>query len=190
MARVDIPQPRAIITETPTGLLITIPANRNWFVVLFVGFWMCGWLFGECAVIYTLAKGKTPLPANLFLLAWLGAWSVGGVFSGYLWLWNVAGKELIALRTDTLAIKSDVLGFGNLREFDLAEVRDLRIDRPYPGITTLTWNSPAQMFGTGTIAFDYGAKTFRFGLGLDESEARQLVARLNSRHQFQTASAE
>ena len=190
MARVDIPQPRAIITETPTGLLITIPANRNWFVVLFVGFWMCGWLFGECAVIYALAKGKTPLPANLFMLAWLGAWSVGGVFAGYLWLWNVAGKELIALRTDTLAIKSDVLGFGNVREFDLAEVRDLRIDRPYPGITTLTWNSPAQMFGTGTIAFDYGAKTFRFGLGLDESEARQLVARLNSRHPFQTGSAE
>jgi hypothetical protein len=83
-----------------------------------------------------------------------------------------------------------VLGFGNVREFDLAEVRDLRIDRPYPGITTLTWNSPAQMFGTGTIAFDYGAKTFRFGLGLDESEARQLVARLNSRHPFQSASAE
>ena len=190
MARVDIPQPRATITETPTGLLITIPANRNWFVVLFVGFWMCGWLFGEVSAIIMLARAKTPLPANLFMLAWLGGWSVGGAFAGYLWLWNVAGKELIALREDTLAIKSDVLGLGNVREFDLSEVCDLRIDKLSPRLTMFNYNSPAQMFGTGTIAFDYGAKTFRFGLGLDESEARQLIVRLNSRHPFQTAPAE
>ena len=69
MARVDIPLPRARITETPTGLLITIPANRNWFVVLFVGFWMCGWLFGEYAVIIyagerqDTSSGK-PVPAG------------------------------------------------------------------------------------------------------------------------------
>jgi len=193
MARVDIPQPRAIITETTTGLLVTIPANRKWFVVLFVGFWMCGWLFGECSVIIMLARAKTPLPANLFMLAWLGGWTVGGAFAGYQWLWNVAGKELIALREDTLAIKSDVLSFGRVREFDLAEVHDLRIDRP-SGLSMFSGDRrgglPGQPFGNGTIAFDYGAKTFRFALGLDESEARQLVARLNSRHPFQTASAE
>jgi len=149
MARVDIPQPRASITETPTGLLITIPANRNWVRcpgLLDSG--MCGWFVRECSVIIMLARAKTPLPANLFMLAWLGAWTVGGAFAGYLWLWNVAGKELIALRIDTLAIKSDVLGFGRVREFDLAEVRDLRVDRPSPGFTMFNQNSPAQMFGT------------------------------------------
>ncbi len=187
MARVEIPQARARITETPTGLHVSIPANRNWFIVLFMGFWMCGWLFGECAVIYTLIRGKTPLPANLFMLVWLGGWTVGGGFIGYQWLWNMAGKELIVLGQQTLAIKSDVLGFGRVREFDLTEVRDLRVDSASSGLAKLNWGWSGQMSGAGTIAFDYGAKTFHFGSGLDESEARQLIARLSTRYNFQTA---
>jgi hypothetical protein len=189
MTRVEIPRARASIMETPTSLLVAIPATRNWFIVLFIGFWMCGWLFGEGAVIHTLASGKTPLTSNLFLFGWLGAWTVGGTFAGYQWLWNVVGKELIVLGQQTLAIKSDVLGFGRVREFDLAEVRDLRVDRP-SGLATFNWGWTGQGNGTGTIAFDYGAKTFRFGFGLDESEARQLIARLNARHRFQAASAQ
>src|ERR1700719_1961236 len=188
MARVEIPQARAAVTETPTGLRISIPASRNWFVVLFVGFWMCGWLFGECAVIKTLITGKAG-SANLFLVGWLGAWTVGGGYAGYYWLWNVLGKELIVLGEPSLAIRSDVLGFGRVREFDLAEVRDLRVDSASSGLAKLGWGSSGQMPGAsaGTIAFDYGAKTFHFGSGLDESEARQLIARLNTRYNFQTA---
>ena len=188
MARVEIPQARATVADTPTGLHITIPANRNWFIVLFMGFWMCGWLFGECAVIKTLITGKAS-STDLFLVGWLGAWTVGGAFVGYQVLWNMAGKELIVLGVQTLAIKRDVLGFGRAREFDLAEVRDLRVDSASSGLAKLSWGSSGQMPGasTGTIAFDYGAKTFRFGSGLDESEARQLIARLGTRYNFKTA---
>lgn len=187
MARVEIPQARATVTETPTGLHIAIPANRNWFIVLFMGFWMCGWLFGECAVIKTLITGKAGA-SDLFLVGWLGAWTVGGAFVGHQVLWNMVGKELIVLGVQTLAIKRDVLGFGRVREFDLTEVRDLRVDSTSSGLAKLNWGSPGT-FGasTGTIAFDYGAKTFHFGSGLDESEARQLIARLNARYNFQTA---
>lgn len=33
----------------------------------------------------------------------------------------------------------------------------------------------------GFIAFDYGAKTYRFGESLDEAEARQIVALIHQR---------
>jgi hypothetical protein len=38
--------------------------------------------------------------------------------------------------------------------------------------------------GGGLIAFDYGAKTFRFGASLDEAEAQDIVKELNRRHKF------
>jgi hypothetical protein len=38
--------------------------------------------------------------------------------------------------------------------------------------------------GGGLIAFDYGAKTFRFGASVDESEARDIVSELKAIHAF------
>jgi hypothetical protein len=35
--------------------------------------------------------------------------------------------------------------------------------------------------GTRTIAFDYGAKTYRFGAGVDEAEAQAIVDTLRER---------
>jgi hypothetical protein len=32
-----------------------------------------------------------------------------------------------------------------------------------------------------TIAFDYGARTYRFGRGIDEAQAKQVVAELQRR---------
>jgi hypothetical protein len=49
---------------------------------------------------------------------------------------------------------------------------------------------PAQSFGGGTIAFDYGAKTFRFGGGLDEAEASHLIELLKSRYPFDAAASQ
>ncbi|MEA2679051.1 MAG: hypothetical protein QOK03_773 [Candidatus Binataceae bacterium] len=35
MARIQVPAARATFSESPEGLLITIPANKNWFAILF-----------------------------------------------------------------------------------------------------------------------------------------------------------
>ena len=51
--------------------------------------------FGWLLVLFT---GETPGFARLFLVGWLGCWTVGGAFTGYAWLWTVFGVERIALR--------------------------------------------------------------------------------------------
>ena len=38
---------RATIQDNITDLQIIIPAKRNWFIILFIGAWLGGWLFGE-----------------------------------------------------------------------------------------------------------------------------------------------
>lgn len=37
---------------------------------------------------------------------------------------------------------------------------------------------------TGAISFDYGAKTFSFGQGIDDAEAGQLIGELKRRQNF------
>jgi hypothetical protein len=75
------------------------------------------------------------------------------------------------------------LGFGRSREYDLTNVKNLRIARS-PLNSNYGWNSPSQSMLGGTIVFDYGSKTFHFGGGLDEAEASQLIERLKSRYPF------
>lgn len=192
MATVEVPASRATMSESPDGLLITIPAKKNWLVILFLGFWLMGWLFGEVSVIHELIRGHSPngenlrgsapIAGNLFLLGWLGMWTLGGGFAAFVWLWNFAGVERVLLAPSTLATKRTVLGIGPLKEYELRNVSNLRIDAGRSNISDRRW--PSQMMSGGRIAFDYGAKTYRFGVGLGESEAQQIVARLKSRHPF------
>jgi len=187
MARVAVPTAKASVSDTPDGLVINIPAAKSWLVILFIGFWLCGWVFGEVSVIRQLASGKTPASGgSLFLFGWLGAWTVGGCAAICFWMWNVAGHEIVSLTPASLAIRRDILGFGRSREYDLPSVKNLRIDRT-PMNRSFAWNSPSRSMLGGAIAFDYGSKTFRFGGGIDEAEASHLIELLKSRYPFDPA---
>jgi hypothetical protein len=182
MTRVAVPTGKTSVFDSPEGLVINIPAAKSWFIILFIGFWLCGWAFGEFSVIRQLATGKAPGGAVLFMFGWLGAWTVGGCFAISFWLWSMAGHEIVSLTPTSLTIRRDILGFGRSREYDLPSVKNLRIDntavngRYYQGFSLTP--------GGGTIAFDYGAKTFRFGGGVDQAEASHLIELLKSRYPF------
>jgi len=83
-----------------------------------------------------------------------------------------------------LAIKRDLFGTGRARQYDLAHVKHLRVVTP--SFNPFDFSSALQFWGIGggLIAFDYGAKTFRFGAGVEEAEAQGIVTRLKSRHAF------
>ena len=68
---------------------------------------------------------------------------------------------------------------GVRKEFGLSYLRNMRTNA-YGGYNPFDFSSAGRFWGFsgGTIAFDYGAKTYRFGIGLDESEARHIVAKV------------
>ncbi len=192
MATIKPPVARSTASESPDGLLIIIPAKKNWFLMLFLGFWLMGWLFGEVAVLHQVIRGQSshwatanqngPIGLNVFLFGWLGLWTVGGGLAIITWLWNLVGVEKILIGPLTLMMKREVLGIGPTREYELASVNNLRINM---GLSNSRFQmSPLQLLNGGTIAFDYGAKTFHFGVGLDEAEAGQILARIRSRYWF------
>ncbi len=185
MAKIEPSKPRAQISDERGSLRVVIPTKKNWFLILFMGFWLCMWAVGEVMVPQLAFKKGLPPSALLFMIAWLGGWTVGGGFATYAWLWNLTGKEVILVNSQLLTTRREMGQFGRTKEFILTQIRDLRASQPI--FNPADFSSGLQFWGLGggTIAFDYGAKTYRFGSGLDEAEAKQIVNTIKNRFKIQ-----
>ena len=147
-----------------------------------MGCWLCGWAVGEVVVPMQFLAGKIKdTGGQIFTLAWLGAWTVGGCLAIYAWLWNIAGKEMIAINAQILSIRRNLFGLGRTQEYEMRNVQSLRV--AHQSLNPADFRYALQFWGVGggSISFDYGAKTYRFGNALDEAEAKMLVEEINQR---------
>lgn len=178
---------RSVVSSSTGKFEIVIPSRKNWLLILIMGFWLCGWAAGEVMVPTQFLGGKMKDPGcTVFVLAWLGAWTVGGGFAIYAGLWNVAGREVVSFSSQTLAIRREVFGVGRTQEFDIRNIRGLRVAAQSFNPMDFRYASYLGGLGVGTISFDYGAKTYRFGNGLDEAEAKILVGDISERFKIPT----
>jgi len=180
MAFVEPSKGRAKITDLGNKVRIEIPVRSEgfagWFIFLFLTGWLIMWAAGEVSVGFEMLRqfGLLPRPENwgqtngvcLFMIGWLIGWTAGGALVWYLWLLMVLGHEVITVSAMSLDIVTRPI--GRLHRYQLTEISNLRVLESREGIM-------------GTIAFDYGARTVRFGLTLDPAEARQIVALLKER---------
>ena len=184
--KVAIEAMRSRLEETAGGLRIVIPSRGSWLVVVFLTVWLCGWFFGELFAVRTLlgfTSGR-PMPhgpPQLFLVVWLAGWTVGGVAALYAWVWNAAGREIVDLDGASLSISREPIQFPPRKEFDWNSVRNLRVSPIVRSRRDFT-----QLIGLGIVSFDYGARTFRFGTGLDEAEGAMLIEAIQRRFPVRT----
>ena len=123
------------------------------------------------------------------MVVWLWRWTVGGARRHLLLAVEYQqAMKLYRLLQPVSRSGADILGFGRSKEYDLPSVKNLRIAFT---LAEYQFDLPTQSLGDGgTIAFDYGAKTFRFGGGLDEAEASHLIELLKSRYPFDAAASQ
>jgi hypothetical protein len=117
----------------------------------------------------------------MFLAVWLCGWLWGELAAIRTLLWGLGGKEFISVDNFALKLKRDVFGYGSTREFYLREAKRLRVSSDKSGSKGVNFVLGRRPGETGTVAFDYGAKTYRFAEGIDEAEAYQLVLALKRR---------
>jgi hypothetical protein len=160
----------------PGGIRVVIPARRRWFAILFLSVWLVGWAFGEVAVTRQLLFGSGAPP--VFLLVWLSFWTVGGAFAFATLAWSLAGREVVSVERGLFAIRREVLGVGRTWEYDAGKVHNLRVSPA--GFDPLGLSGSFRFWGLsgGPMAFDYGARTSRFGAGVDEAEAASIVSEI------------
>jgi len=102
------------------------------------------------------------------------------VFAFALFAWTVAGSERVTIDPDTFAIRREAFGVGYTRRYSIASVRALRVVDAVASTSAFGWFGRGDPFGlqSGTLAFDYGAKTIRFGSGVDAAEAKYILSRV------------
>lgn len=101
MAIVASDKGRAIIEHTAAGLRVIIPARARVFATAFEIILMPLWIFGEIAFIYAITK-NTSFGEMAYLAFWFAIWTLAGLWSLSVLLWNLAGKEIIDLDATTL----------------------------------------------------------------------------------------
>src|SRR5215467_13872980 len=151
--RVEPSKPRYTIRSEAGAITIACPPRRSWFALLFLAFWLGGWLAGEVCVLAVVGwqlaglEQLTIVRGNLVQRV-----SIAGIGHDR----EFSGAEIRNLR----ASPQMVPGWADQRAF---------------------W-PPFLGASNGAIAFDYGAKTYRIGASLDEAEARQIVTTLSRQY--------
>lgn len=183
MAPEPDPPMRTTIRDEPEGLTLLIPAPQPAFEMVFHPIWLACWAFGEVAGIAALFfKSGTDL---LFTTFWLVGWTMAGAVILLLWRWTLSGQVRVLLAEDRLQIGYELFGHRRTREYQLADVRNLRVVPESTSVWAVrSWASRCRRygFGGGVVAFDHGEETVRFGAWLDEAEGESLVRRMLERH--------
>lgn len=155
---------------------IEIPARRNWFIIPFLMFWLVVWTTGGIAAFVTLFTNF-----SLFICFWFIGWALGWAFAAATLSWQLTGKELIRVVGQDLEVGYEMLGTKRMKLYRGGDVRRLMVDDAGNLLRYFQISIPFYHGANfGTIKFDYGAKTFRFGSGVDEAEAHAIVAILIS----------
>jgi hypothetical protein len=179
-------------------LTIIFPAHKDWFQILFMAVWLLIWLgmgIGLVSILVTVIGGATGVlgPASVgarttlvitacFLLVFLAIWLSFGALVVYGFLWRLVGKDIIEVSNWSLVVSREVAGLRRSKTYLADRVKNLRLERSgYEHDFPIYRNIRRLLAAYGRIAFDYEAKTFRFGSDIDEAEANQLIAAIQQR---------
>jgi len=106
---------------------------------------------------------------------------IGG--SGIYWIiWKLAGKEIIEVNNQALAITKQIFKWKRKSEFSTSLVENLRVNTIKPNRFTAPYRAIQSMLGhDGIINFSYNRKSIRFGLDISEDEGSQILSLIKSR---------
>lgn len=168
---------KAKIDRSYEGLRILIPSRKNWPALIFATLWLVGWTLGLTTFAATQNNIRTTFPG--FMTFWLIGWSLAGLFITAILLWGYFGKEAFIEERGVVFFTKTVFGLGLKKQLEATAVKNFRtvtIEDSGFGRGGNKW----ALWGLGPakIKFDYGMKTYSFGLGVDDAEATYIAGLL------------
>ncbi|WP_067141275.1 hypothetical protein [Oceanivirga salmonicida] len=175
---------RAIIREFDDILEIKIPSKKSIFAIIFLCVWLIGWFLGETFALSTIFfNSDIDSFDKIFVSVWVIAWTFGGLFAFGILNWFLFGYELIIVENGNLKISKKIWFINLKKEYEIREIKDISVVRNF--------SSPAAYYNIhtitsqfGRIKFDYGMKTIKFAINIDEAEAKMILEKLKRNHNF------
>lgn len=156
---------RARLQPTPAGLRVAIPVQRSAYRFLLS--------IGTAAFIVWILQQRQE-DSKIVLLMAAAMILVNVARNGF---WNLLGEEIVTINKSALNLRYDVCGIGWTRTCFLDRVSSLRFRR-FATRQQLQENFDGSHFGL--LEFDYDSDTPRFGRGLSETDAQELIRLLES----------
>jgi hypothetical protein len=177
MNYVPLGQARFTIAPTMDGEVLTIPAVRQVFLMLFLSVWFAGWTIGGISAMVALSMTHEP-----FLMFWLVGWALGWFFAATTLGWMFTGKQVLSSKGKDLEVGLQIFGFNRTKLYrgeDISQIGLAPVDqwqfRRGPQL-------PFGLFGgSGAVQFTYGHRSHFLAPGLDQAEAAQIVDWLKKR---------
>ena len=112
---------------------------------------------------------------RLALLVWLAFWAYFEykIFKAY--MWRKFGVEKIKLRNSKFLYKRDRAGKGKIKEYEYDFIKNLKFIEPKENSFFENINNSYWVIAGERLAFDYYGKEIKFGIQLEEADAKALL---------------
>jgi hypothetical protein len=169
-----IAAPRFGVEATSDGEQIRIRPRRQLAAMIFLPIWLVVWGVGGAVAVLSIPGDISPYTA-----VWIGFWALGLVAAAASYAWMLVGSETIRVTGGDLEVTHAGLGLSRRWLYQGAEIRHLQVSVRPAAVSRLGGTVPfTRMDRTGSVKFDYGARTIYLAPGLEDAEGAMIVDRL------------
>ncbi|MES2284454.1 MAG: hypothetical protein V4547_02115 [Bacteroidota bacterium] len=159
-------------TENELSIVILSLINKLKNRLLFL--WFILWSISGIIVLSQYFIMPDP-NTKTAIIVWMGFWAYFEYKIFHAYLWRKSGKEKIKINDTKFLYKRDVSGRGKIKTYETDFIKDLRLIEPKENSFTENLNNSYWVIGGEKLAFDYYGKEIKFGLQLDEVDAKALL---------------
>lgn len=115
------------------------------------------------------------------LIVWMGFWAYFEykIFKAY--RWRKFGKEIIKIRDGNFSYKRDISGKGKIKTYPIDHIKNLRFLEPQENSFFENLNDSYWVIANEKLAFDHNGAEIKWGIQLDESDAKALLKRIKNK---------
>jgi hypothetical protein len=172
-----ISQRSSVLIKEKVFSLVVLPTDDKKKVNLMF-LWLLAWSISGVIVIanyFTLTQDK----AKMMLIVWLAFWAYFEFKIIRVYMWKRFGKEKLWIKNGKILYQQDINGRGKIKEFDQHLISDFSLVALTNGSIADTFSQTFWVKGGERIEFTCQAKVIRFGMQLNDEEAKKIIAALN-----------
>lgn len=165
-----------LIKDQVFSLVILPTDNKKKVNLMFL--WLLAWSVSGVIVIanyFTLQQES----AKLFIIIWLAFWAYFEFKIIRVYMWKRFGKEKLWIKNGTLFYQQDINGRGKVKEYDVNLVSNFELVELTRGSIADTFSQTFWVKGGERIEFSCQSKNIRFGMQLEDDEAKKIITSLN-----------